>query len=93
MVCLAWISLSYSLADRYTNLDIEVIMRDIPEGAPPTVVQMFNEGFSEFAEKEDSDATAELKRPPFAMRSQSLSGSRNSGVKTRSDARAEREES
>lgn len=68
-------------------------MRDIPEGAPPTVVQMFNEGFFEFAEKEDSDAAAEPKRPPSAMRSQSSSGSRNSGVKTRSDARAEREES
>lgn len=55
--------------------------------------QFFDEGPSEFVEEEDSDTAVESKRPPSTTRSQSTSNSCSSGVRTRSVARAEREES
>lgn len=55
--------------------------------------QSFDEGLSEFAEEEDSDTAVESKRSPSTALSQSTSSSCSSGVRTRSVARAEREES
>lgn len=59
----------------------------------PTIAQLFDEVFCEFAKEENSEAAAEPKRPPSADLSQSSLGSRSSGVKTRSVTKTEREES
>lgn len=52
--------------------------------------QPFDEGLSELSEEEDSDATTESKRTPSIALGRSTS---SSGVKTRSVAMAECEES
>lgn len=56
-------------------------------------VQSSDEGIFEFAKQMDSNRATKPRMPPSAALSQSTSNIRNTGIRTRSVTRAEREES